>query len=120
MHIDYPFHFDGLGSTATTEDEDYIRDLIEQLLLTAPGERVNRPEFGCGLVSHLFEPNNTEGAAAVGIAVQSSLQQLMGDLVNVESLDVSAEDAVLRLDLQYSLRLTGERGEMTVEQREEP
>lgn len=115
MHIDYPFHFDGLGSTAATSDEGYIRDLIEQILLTAQGERVNRPEFGCGLSRRLFEPNSAESAAAVQITIQSSLQQMLGELIDVEGLEVSADEAVLTVNLQFSLRINGERREMTVQ-----
>ena len=117
MHIDYPFHFDGLGLTAITDDEDYIRDLIEQLLLTAQGERVNRPEFGCGLQRQMFEPNSLESAAAVHVSIQSSLQQFLGEFINVEDLNVFADDSLLSVSLQYSLRLSGERREMTVERR---
>ncbi len=64
MNVDYPFHFDDRGRTATSNDEDHIRDLIEQVLFTTPGERVNRPTFGSGLLQLLFAPNSTTLAAA--------------------------------------------------------
>ena len=54
MNIDFPFHFDARQQTAATTDDDHIRDLIEQLLLTGPGERVNRPNFGGGLQQLVF------------------------------------------------------------------
>lgn len=119
MHIDYPFHFDGRGATAATSNEDYIRDLIEQVLLTAQGERVNRPNFGSGLRRRLFEPNGPEASAAVSISIQSSLQQFVGELINVDHLEVTDEQSLLTVSLQYSLRLTGERREMTVQQGDE-
>ena len=65
MNIDFPFHIDGHGRTAATDDADHARDLIEQILFTNPGERVNRPTFGSGLMQMLFQPNSTEIAAAL-------------------------------------------------------
>ena len=58
MNIDFPFHFDARGRTATPPTTDHIRDMIEQLLFTAPGERVNRPDFGSGLLQMVFAPNS--------------------------------------------------------------
>jgi phage baseplate assembly protein W len=49
MNIDFPFHFDSRGRTATTDEADHIRDMIEELLFTSPREQVNRPDFGSGL-----------------------------------------------------------------------
>ena len=68
MNIDFPFHFDSRGRTAGTGDDDHIRDMIEQLLFTNPGERVNRPDFGSGLQSLIFGPNSPEVAAAGKLA----------------------------------------------------
>ncbi len=78
MNIDFPYQIDGHGRTATTTDDDHIRDMIEQLLFTNPGERVNRPSFGSGLLQMVFEPNSTEMAAALQFTLQASLQQLLG------------------------------------------
>jgi phage baseplate assembly protein W len=58
MHIDYPFHLNAQNRTAEANEDEYIRDLIEQVLFTIPGERVNRPEFGCGLMQLVFAPNS--------------------------------------------------------------
>ena len=60
MNIDFPFQFDRRGRTATTSDAGHVRDMIEQLLFTNPGERVNRPDFGSGLQQLVFAPNSTE------------------------------------------------------------
>ena len=67
MNIDFPFHFDGSGRTASTDDDDHIRDMIEQLLFTSPGERVNRPDFGSGLLQLVFAPNSPELASAAAV-----------------------------------------------------
>ncbi len=64
-NIDFPFHFDRHGRTADTTPADHLRDLIEQVLLTSPGERVNRPDFGAGLLRMIFEPTSPEIAAAL-------------------------------------------------------
>jgi phage baseplate assembly protein W len=109
MQIDYPFHFDGRGRTAQTGSEDHIRDLIEQVLFTSPGERVNRPTFGSGVMQLLFAPNSDALASATQLTVQGALQQWLGDLILVESVDVENEDATLRVRVQYVVRRTQER-----------
>ena len=67
MNIDFPFHFDNRGRTAATDDDDHIRDMIEEFLFTNPGERVNRPDFGSGLLQMVFAPNSPELAAALAV-----------------------------------------------------
>ncbi len=109
MNIDFPFHFDGRGRTATTGESDHIRDMIEQLLFTNQGERVNRPEFGSGLLQLIFAPNSPELAAAVQFTVQGALQRWLGDLIEIGDLDVQAVDSTLRLDLKYVIRRTKEQ-----------
>ena len=52
-------------------DEDHVRDLIEQVLFTTPGERVNRPTFGSGLLQLVFAPNSDALAAATEMTVQA-------------------------------------------------
>jgi phage baseplate assembly protein W len=108
MNIDFPFHFDGRGRTALTGDDDHIRDMIEQFLFTSPGERVNRPDFGSGLLQMVFEPNSPELAAVLQHTVQAGLQQWLGDLIEVKALEVTCEDATLRVVVQYAVRRTGE------------
>jgi len=108
MDIDYPFHFDNHGRTATTDDADHIRDMIEQFLFTSPGERVNRPDFGSGLLGMVFEPNSPELAAALQFTIQAGLQRWLGDLIEVRELEVTSQDAKLMVDLNYGVRATGE------------
>lgn len=108
MNIDFPFHFDGQGLTAATSEDDHIRDMIEQLLFTSPGERVNRPEFGSGLLEMVFEPGGPELASALRFTVQAGLQRWLGDLIEVRALEVTGEDATLRVSLSYQVRRTQE------------
>lgn len=116
INIDFPFHFDGRGRTALTDYEDHIRDMIEQFLFTNAGERVNRPDFGSGLLQMVFAPNSSELAAALQHTVQAGLQRWLGDLIEVQSLNVTSEEATLRVELQYSLRRTGELRSESFEQ----
>jgi uncharacterized protein len=109
MTLDFPYHFDGRGHTAMTTPDDHIRDLIEQVLFTAPGERVNRPEFGTGLLQLVFAPNSDELATATQFLVQGALQQWLGDLIQVEAVQVESEESTLRVVVQYVVRRTQQR-----------
>jgi phage baseplate assembly protein W len=107
MNIDFPFQFDAGGRTAQTDDDDHIRDMIEQLIFTNAGERVNRPDFGSGLLQLVFAPNSPEIAAALQFTLQAALDRWLGDLIDVQRLEVTSEDASLTVDLGYVVRATG-------------
>jgi len=109
MNIDYPFHFDARGRTASTTEDDHIRDMIEEFLLTNSGERVNRPDFGSGLQQLVFAPNSPELAATLQVTIQAGLQRWLGDLIEVRNLEVTSEDAALRVELVYLVRRTQEQ-----------
>ena len=104
--LDFPYRFDGRGRSAETGVIDHIRDLIEQVLLTAPGERVMRPDFGSGLLQLVFEPNSAPLAAATQTLVQASLQQHLAHLIVVLQVQVRDDDGALRVTIDY--RLTGD------------
>lgn len=107
MNVAFPYHFDARGRTAEAADHDaHIRNLIEQVLFTAPGERVNRPDFGSGLLRLVFAPNSDELAATTQYLVQGALQQYLGDLIQVDAVEVTSEDAVLRVSVRYFVRRT--------------
>jgi len=109
MFVDYPFHIDSRGRSAITGVDDHIRDLIEQVLFTSPGERVNRPTFGSGVLQLVFGPNSDVLAAATQFTVQGALQQWLGDLILVEAVDVQSVDATLSISVQYVVRRTQQR-----------
>lgn len=109
MQLAYPFAIDGRGRTAEANTDDHLRQLIEQLLFTTPGERVNRPTFGSGLLQLVFAPSSEELATAVQFMVQGAIQQWLGDLIQVEAVSVQSEDAVLRVTVQYVVRRTQQR-----------
>jgi phage baseplate assembly protein W len=108
MNIDYPFHFDNRGRTAATTDDEHIRDMLEQLIFTNPGERVNRPDFGSGILQLVFAPNSPELAAAVQFTLQAAIQKWLGDLINVQNLEVDAVDSSLTVLISYVVRATNQ------------
>ena len=99
--LDYPYHFDSQGRTATTGALDHIRDLIEQVLFTSPGERVMRPDFGAGLLQLVFEPNSTAIAATAQFLVKSGLQRHLPHLIAVEAVNVETLDSTLQVTVVY-------------------
>jgi phage baseplate assembly protein W len=109
MSVDYPFHIDSRGRTAQTTADEHIRDLIEQVLFTGPGERVNRPSFGSGLLQLVFMPTSDELATATQFLVQGALQQWLGDVIQVEAVVVERAESTLRVNVQYVVRRTQER-----------
>ena len=109
MQIDFPFHFDSRGRTATTGDDDHIRDMIEELLFTNPGERVNRSDFGSGIMQLIFAPNSPELAAALQFSMQATLQRWLGDLIELQALEVTSVDSTLSILIQYVVRRSNER-----------
>jgi phage baseplate assembly protein W len=106
--VDFPYQIGPRGATATTDYADHVRDMIEQLLFTRPGERRNRPDFGCGLLDRVFEPNGVELAAVLQVSVEAALQLWLGDLIAVDSLTVTADDSSLLVEVRYELTGTGE------------
>jgi phage baseplate assembly protein W len=104
MNIAFPFQIDGRGRTAATDDLTHIHDMIEQLLFTNPGERVNRPDFGSGLLQTVFQPNSTALAAALQFTLQGALQQALGDLIQLEEVQVDTSDSTLTVTVQYLVR----------------
>ena len=106
MNWAFPFQFDMRGRTATTDDATHIREMIEQLLFTTPGERVNNPDFGSGLLQMVFAPNSAELAAALQFTTQAAVQRYLGDLIDLQQLDVTAQDATLSVTVKYIIRAT--------------
>ena len=106
MNVAFPYHFDSRGRTGDAADEPHIRDLIEQVLFTSTGERVNRPTFGSGVLALVFARNGDVLAAATQLTVQGALQHWLGDLIQVDAVDVQSEDAELRVLVRYTVRRT--------------
>lgn len=109
MYWSFPFRIDRRGRTAGTDLEGYVRELIEQVLFTSPGERVNRPDFGTGLRQLVFAPNSPDLASATQHLVHGALQQWLGDAIVVESVEAASEDASLAVTVKYRLRGSDQR-----------
>lgn len=107
--FDYPFAIDSRGRVKTTHEDDHIRDMIHQVLFTNPGERVNRPDFGCGLLQLVFMPNSDALATATQFTVQGALQRWLNDLIQVEQVQVKNEEERLEVTVVYVKRDSGER-----------
>lgn len=108
-YLDFPFRLDSRGRSGETGADDHVRDLVFQVLFTNPGERVNRPDFGCGLKQLVFMPNSDALAAATQKLVQGSLQRWLADEIVVERVEVQAIEASLEVTVVYVRRETGER-----------
>jgi uncharacterized protein len=104
VDVAFPFGFDTSGRTAAPTDHgQHIVDLIEQVLLTAPGERLNRPTFGSGTGQLVFAPNSDSLAIAQQALIQGNLQLWLSDLISVQSVQVTNNDATLLITVQYTV-----------------
>jgi hypothetical protein len=106
--IAFPFRIDGRGGTARAGHDAHVRQLIEQVIFTSPGERVNRPEMGSGVPFLVFAPTSPEVVSATRLLVQGELQKALDDLIRVDAVEVHAEDARLTVEVRYVIRRTGE------------
>jgi uncharacterized protein len=109
FNIAYPIHFDGRGRTAQTDYNTHVRDMLEQLLFTSPGERVNRPDFGSGLQQLVFAPNSPELAAALQYTLKAAVQRWLGDVLELQALDVTSDDSTLSIFISYIVKQTNEQ-----------
>jgi phage baseplate assembly protein W len=107
----FPYQIGRDGRSAGDEYDDHVRGLIEQVLFTAPGERVNRPTFGSGLLAAVFQPNSDELAATLHYLAQTSLQQCLGDLIDLEGLQITTRDSTLNVTVRYVVKRTAQRAE---------
>ena len=106
MNVNYPYQFDGRGRTAAAAMQDYVSQMVEQVLFTSPGERVNLPDFGSGLLQLPFALNSIEMAAATQFAVQGALQKWLGSYIKVQSVVAAVQEAVLTVTVTYILLST--------------
>ena len=107
--LDFPFRIGGEGGAALTDPDDHVRDMIEQVLFTNPGERVNLPEFGCGLRNLVFAGNNEILRATVQFIISQNLNRWLSEVLSVEQVSVQNEEETLSIEIVYSLKRTRER-----------
>jgi len=86
----YPFAIDPVsGQALQAPYPTHVDQMIRQILLTTPGERTDLPEFGCGLRQLLFAPNSDALQATTQVLVQRSLNQWLGNQINLQSVTVT-------------------------------
>jgi len=101
-YLNFPFGLAPDGSVAAVDEDDHIRERLEQILFTAPGERVMVPDFGCGVRDLVFAGNNDVLAAATEFKVARALQTYMGNQVLVTGVDVVNDEEKLRIVINYT------------------
>jgi len=104
VNVGVPLRLDPARRTSTVDDDTHLRQLVEQVLFTRPGERVNRPDFGSGLLQLVFAPNDDSLVGPTQLTVQAALQRWLGDLIDVDSVEVTADDATIRVVVRYLVR----------------
>lgn len=109
--LKYPFSIDAGGGRAAeeTDYEAYIRQLIRQVLLTAPGERINRPDFGAGIRRMVFAPNNPAAASMIQTLILQAMDKWLATVIRTEEVAVAVENEKLLITLHYLVIQRGER-----------
>ncbi|QIG49849.1 GPW/gp25 family protein [Nordella sp. HKS 07] len=108
-YLDFPFTLDEQGRSAATGSDDHIRDMIALVLFTSPGERANRPEFGCGVKQLVFAPLSDALAAATEQLIHGALIRWLDPVISLEKVETTADDATLEIRISYVRRETGEQ-----------
>jgi phage baseplate assembly protein W len=105
--IAFPYGLDDRGRTASATYDAHVEQMLVLLLLTQPGERVNLPTFGCGLLDQVFAPNSPEIATALNVTIAAAISLWLRDVLAVTSLDVTAQDSQLVVTIGYTVLATG-------------
>lgn len=98
----FPFAVNAAGGITASGGDDAIRGKIIQVLFTAPGERVNLPEFGCGLFNLVFEPNAPVLAAATEFTVGQALTRWLGEQIIVDAISVESAEEQVMIEIVYT------------------
>ena len=111
MAFDFPVRLTASGRTASTGEDDHLRDMVEQVLFTSPGERVNRPDFGCGLLELVFEPGGPQLVGVAQFVIEGALERWLGDLIEIDAVRVVTDEGELGIEIVYTRREDGRRTE---------
>jgi phage baseplate assembly protein W len=107
------------ASTGKLQDEpDYaahVEQLIKQVLFTSPGERINRPDFGCGLRRMLFAPNSDVAASLAQVAIYEALGRWLDSIITVSDVKATAAGESLQIAIAYILKARQERRYLNLE-----
>jgi phage baseplate assembly protein W len=117
----FPFRPAASGRSAVVEDggADHVRQMLELLILTIPGERVMRPNLGSPTLQMLFSPGAGAAAAALQATLAATITQQLGPYLELQALDVQFDEAeaALNITVDYWLRETLTPGRLTLERR---
>jgi len=105
--LKFPLAISQRGVAAASPRTQQIREQLEQLLFTLPGERVTRPEFGCGVQRLVFTGAGEESAAAAEYIISTAIRTYLDDVMQLDALRVSVHESTLYIDILYTLRDTG-------------
>ncbi len=114
IEIAFPYALDDRGRTATATYGDHVEQMLKLVLFTRPGERVNLPTFGCGLLDQVFAPNSPEIAAALDVTIAAAISLWLRDVLSVTVLDVRTQGSQLILDIGYTVLATGSPANLTL------
>jgi uncharacterized protein len=115
--IHHPLYVDsGLGQFGVEIDHArHVEQLMMQILMTSPGERINRPDFGCGIRRMVFAPNSMVSASLTKVAVFQALERWLGTLIKVDNVEVQAQNEKLEVGISYILYATREKKYLNLE-----
>lgn len=115
--IHYPFALDNSLGTLAEEPvySQHVEQMIKQILFTSPGERINRPDFGCGLNRMVFAPNSDSTANLTQVMIVQALQKWIGNLIEVIDVKVTANNEKLEIGIVYVLKARQERRYLNLE-----
>jgi phage baseplate assembly protein W len=107
----FPVELDERNEIAVSRYEESVQESIEIILKTAPGERLMRPEFGCGIHEFVFAPTNTRTLGLIRFHVEESLVRWEPRII-LESVTVEPaldDPAVVMISIDYTVRATDSR-----------
>ena len=107
VHVRFPFRLDATGHVGVAHYSDHVREMIEQVLFTSPGERVNRPEFGAGAQTPPFEPLSRERVAAMEVLMRSVLHRWLGDVIIGREVEITETGSGVEVHVSYIEMATG-------------
>ena len=93
----------------------YVSQLVRQVLLTSPGERVNRPDFGAGLKRMVFAPLDDSVASLVQTTVLEALNRWLGTIIKVDKIEARADASTLNVNIVYTLKSRGQQQILNLE-----
>jgi phage baseplate assembly protein W len=113
----YPIAVDpARGRLGQEQDYDaHVEQLVRQVLLTAPGERINRPDFGCGVKRLVFAPGGEVAATLAQAIIYQALTKWLGNVIGVFEVTVRAEDSALIIRVGYAVKAIGQRRYLNLE-----